>query len=136
MIEKHCCVGNVLWSVVKLNSGEKFIACIIMAGRNGHMGWGYKDMCESMGPCYHSCPLSYLDMVPEPKSEYAAGWRDKVREYHRKFTVGARYKLRNCRNVTEVTITSTRPMRGVGNDGVTYRLKRNIMGEQIHAACN
>lgn len=42
-------------------------------------GWGYKDMDESMGPYYFSCPLGYLAMVPQVASE---DWRDSVRKYH------------------------------------------------------
>ncbi len=37
--------------------------------------WGYKDMDESMHPFYYSCPLSYLDMVPERCPEWRAGVR-------------------------------------------------------------
>ena len=39
-------------------------------------------MEESSGPNYYSCPLSYLDMTPQSKSEYAGKWRESVRAYH------------------------------------------------------
>lgn len=44
-------------------------------------GWGYKPMDESCGPVEVSCPLKYLDMVPDPGS-YATEWRKNVREWH------------------------------------------------------
>lgn len=44
-------------------------------------GWGYKPMDESCGPHVVSCPLKYLDMVPDPGG-YATEWRKNVREWH------------------------------------------------------
>lgn len=91
---KHTLRGNVLWSVVKVTikkvkddnpnfeykAGDSylFIACYLLARVGGR--WGYKEMDESMHPYYYTCPLSYLDMVPEVCSE----WRANVRKYHEK----------------------------------------------------
>lgn len=88
---KHCTSGNVLWTVWEITGpGEqvqRYIGCDLLARQRGH-GWGYKDMCESMGPSYYSCPLAYLEMVPVASAE----WRDQVRAYHaarnRKVDVG------------------------------------------------
>ena len=90
----------IMWSVVemtavkelgvrpslRLNPGQKFrfIRCDLIEHRNG--GWMYKPMDESMGPCYYSCPLSLLEQAP---MEHNAGWRDKVRAYHRAHEVAA-----------------------------------------------
>ncbi len=91
---RHAAVGNVLWMVWEVSPGDparlpyRFIGCDLLAAGGKGEGWGYKDMCESMGPCYYSCPLAYLEMVPVAN----AGWREKVREYHesrrRKVNVG------------------------------------------------
>lgn len=98
----HCFKGNNLWAVQEYTypartyddkphpkAGEtvRFIALYLLRGSNGSRdGWGYKDMDESAGPYYYNCPLSYLDMVPEPDAEFAKCWRIKVREYHAKAT--------------------------------------------------
>ena len=46
-------------------------------------GWGYHPMTESAGPVEVSCPLKYLNMVPDPGG-YATGWRERVRKWHAK----------------------------------------------------
>ncbi len=85
-------VGNVLWTVWEISGpGEtvrRYIGCDLMACHRGY-GWGYKDMCESMGPCYYSCPTCYLDMVPVANAQ----WREQVRAHRvartRKVEAGA-----------------------------------------------
>ena len=89
---KSCWTGNNLWAVQEYtyDQGEKagqtvrFIALYLCRRRkNTRDGWGYKDMDESAGPSYYNCPISYLDMVPDPGG-YATEWRAKVREQHAK----------------------------------------------------
>lgn len=44
---------------------------------------GYWRACpESGGPADVDCPLEFLDMAPDPETQYSIGWRDKVRAYH------------------------------------------------------
>jgi hypothetical protein len=122
---KHCLVGNVLWTVnritVKETGEEKlFIGCDLLRAQRGY-GWGYKDMEESSHPFYYSCPLAYLEMVPEK----CAAWREGVRKYHRKLVVGQTYKLANCR-IPEITITSLRPLCGQYG-GLTYRIRKALI---------
>ena len=80
------CSGNHLWSVweytnkVENKEPERYIR-IDLLQRFSKYEWGHKDMTESMGPFYYSCPLKYFDMVPEPKQYDGVSWRDKVREY-------------------------------------------------------
>jgi len=84
-----CLRGNVLWSVVQVTAKEdlgwigagevgRFIRCDLLDG--SPEGWGYKEMCESMGPYYYTCPLEYLRMVPVADID----WRKKVFDYHGK----------------------------------------------------
>ncbi len=131
---EHTCVGNVLWTVWEHTKGgkaERFIGCDLMAVQRGY-GWGYKDMEESMGPCYYSCPLKYLDMTPEPDSRCAKEWRVKVRQYHARraqalaLKVGETVPLVGCR-IPEVTITSIRPLRGTYG-GRLYRIPAACLG--------
>jgi hypothetical protein len=53
-------------------------------GKERASEWVYKPMDETMGPCEVDCPLSLLDMVPCPDSDYARKWREEVREFHSK----------------------------------------------------
>jgi len=131
----HCAKGNVLWSVIewhRKDTGEtyNFIGCHLLAPHKA-VGWGYKDMEESMGPYYCSCPLAYLDMAPEACPE----WREGVRRWHaqvsRKVSIGDIWSLIGC-TVRMVEITSVRPLRGRGkHDGVLYRLSRKLLGDKL-----
>jgi len=79
---------NVLWSVVRitalqdgvahLKAGQylDFIRCDLLD--RDQYGWGCKTLDESMGPCYYSCPLEFLDMTPVQ----CQSWRDQVRRHH------------------------------------------------------
>lgn len=90
----HCYRGGtyrgVLWTVwertfekdgQEAQPTERWIGCDLLEYSKSDEGWGYKDMEESMGPYYFSCPLSYLDMVPVVANE---SWREGVRRYHEK----------------------------------------------------
>ena len=58
---------EVIWGIVCLTSLK-----------NGE--FGYKDIDETMGPCYYDCPKSILDMLSPTDNEYALEWRKKCRE--------------------------------------------------------
>lgn len=79
-IVKAQAVGNNHWYVGKrLSDGLLFIGLDLMRGsRDRYEGWGYKDLDERMGPCETNCPVSYLNIVPDPGG-YATEWREKVR---------------------------------------------------------
>jgi len=83
---RWCCVGNCLWTVQNWEvaetgetTGDPFIVCYLM---QKHGTWGYKDLEESCGPAYYSCPEAYLELAPEPDDGYARAWRERVREHH------------------------------------------------------
>lgn len=83
---RHCTRGNVLWILRETTppateKATRFILCVLL--QRGTEGWGFKDMDESMGPCYYTCPLVYLEEATEPVNKYAAEWRDAVREHHK-----------------------------------------------------
>jgi len=75
---------TVLWTVeeqVGPDEGQtkRFIGCYLLAEHveiGQPWGWGHKDISESMGPCYYSVPLNFLDMVPVANER----WRGMVRE--------------------------------------------------------
>ena len=126
----HACAGNVLWMVIENRTHhDKFIACYLLR-RSGT--WGYKDMTESMGPCYYTCPLKYLDMVPCPGG-YATAWREKVRARHarvqQKLTVGQRLKLVGSTVKGFVTVEQLRPLLVRDEHGTRYRCSRRFLPE-------
>jgi hypothetical protein len=95
--------------------------------------WGYKDMDESMGPTDASCPMSYLNMVPDPGG-YATAWRERVKAHHEKaakfngLKIGTKVKLRAGITLagsplTEATIASVRPLRATSGF-LNFRLSK------------
>lgn len=124
----HAVRGNVLWTVRETThpngNVERWIGCDLLGSKKG-FGWGYKDMSESEGPCYYTCPVTFLEMTPVANNE----WRSEVWKYHRrtkqKLEVGQVVKLVNA-SIPEVKIVSTRPLRGT-YDGVTYRVPRRML---------
>jgi hypothetical protein len=126
----HCWRGGKfkgnLWVVfekVHSNNGvevkrERFIALFLMKYNSG---WGYKDITEDMGPCELSCPISYLEMVPDPGG-YATAWREKVRALHnlkvelrRGLKIGAKVKMNDGISCNGVSIG--------GKEGVVIGVK-------------
>jgi hypothetical protein len=74
-------VGNRYWMLVRTEKGAQYILLALLKKDDGV--WGVKYIDESMGPCYYDCPLSLLNAAsPPPAGEYAAGWREKVRQFH------------------------------------------------------
>ena len=66
------CPGRIVYAGVVLTSR-----------RDGE--WGYKDLCETMGPHEAQAPLKLLDLLSplDPEAgRYARGWREKVRAHH------------------------------------------------------
>jgi len=80
---------NVLWTVSEIRyknpvliDGTKtrlktVIECHLLEQDNSGL-WGYKSLRELEGPCYYTCPISYLRLAPETNPE----WRNKVWAWH------------------------------------------------------
>ena len=128
----HCVRGNVLWAVVEITYKQdkprkRFIACYLLSHQK--LGWGYKDMEESMFPYYFSCPLKYLEMVPVANAD----WRAEVRKYHerrnRKVEIGQKIGLVDA-SIPWVVITSKQPLLGTYN-GKCYRVPRRMLGDVL-----
>ena len=133
---KSCVRGNVLWSVIDHTNPEKktsrFIACFLMR-KDGDYGWGYKDIEESCGPCYYSCPLSYLDITPVA----SGSWREQVRAYHKKrqgckVKVGDKVELHpNTSNIESVIIFQLRPLVAFYCGG-RYKIARSLLKRVVN----
>ena len=82
---RHCVRGDVLWALHRSTrtNGEtwRFIGCYLLGVSSGV--WGYKDMDETMGPYYYTCPKSYIRDASPPINQVAADWRERVLEYHK-----------------------------------------------------
>jgi hypothetical protein len=80
------CVGNSLWTVRETTitppGGEakthKWIGLSLLEPDS--YGWGHKEMDEAMGPYDWTCPVEFLDMVPQPEGEFVAKWREAIRK--------------------------------------------------------
>lgn len=73
-------VGNHLWytfarPTYTTGPDARAIGLILISRQDGD--WGYKDMDESMGPCYYTCPANLVRRVPDPKIGYSTEWREK-----------------------------------------------------------
>jgi len=119
---------SVLWAVHELgpehedNPGLRFIVCYLIGHDRRHGLYGYKELGETMGPFYYSCPLSFLEMAPEPEGENVKEWRECVRKYHadmaerarrlKALKIGDTVELLDSCTPSEVVLTSLKPLRG------------------------
>lgn len=144
---KHCYRGNnfkgVLWSVREIKYYNKAndslletrraILCDLLEYDKNNECWGYKDLDECSGPNYYSCPLSYLNMVAVPDSQYARTWREKVEKYHAEKTlsfkpkIGDKVKLKPGYAFDEVIIVSVKPLRCNAHGSTIYKLPRKAI---------
>lgn len=125
---RHSVRGNTLWMVVrhKIKDHRAILCFLISKQRNG--GWGYKDLDETMGPCEVSCPLAFLDMVPDPGS-YATEWRARVRAWH------SAQKIKRTRAATLVPGMRVRLVTGVliGGYKIDYPVTiTGVDGRTVH----
>lgn len=136
---KHCCVGNNLWCVHEIEGRQypiRFVTLYKMQGptpRNSkyngadHDWWGYKDVCETMGPTETSCPASYLRMCTAPESDYAYRWRQRVYALDAKkqhFKKGTTWKYGN-KLYTIIKRLSPSIFLADGEDGYRWRIRTN-----------
>lgn len=113
--------GSTLWAVKQAEGGKRYIMCFLLGKDRG--AWGYKDMDESRGPVYDTCPVDFFDLVPDPGG-FATGFRALCRERAERealaakvLRVGAVVKLKSGLSiqgeaVTEATIECVRPLIG------------------------
>lgn len=127
-------VGNNIWHLVKRPDGSTMISLdLIRAYREkGQTDWGYKGMDECYEPSEVNCPLSLLNAADAPRGEYAANWRQNVREYHAKRKARPAYAAGQCWCYGDVVyrlITPALSRRGwivmaVGT-GIQYRMSHH-----------
>jgi hypothetical protein len=131
----------ILWAVhefpvdceVEQYRGKRFIACYLMGYDRRDSTHGYKDMEESMGPFFYSCPLIFLVHAPEVANQ---AWRDGVAKFHaeksvkrlkmKAIKIGETVKLKEGCKPPEIRVTSLKPLRGV-HEGVLYRITERFL---------
>ena len=79
-------VGNVIYAAIRneeKETGRAYVfAAVVLFRNSARDGFGYKDMCESMGPVECDCPdrimrlLSPVEDIPQPS--FTAAWRARV----------------------------------------------------------
>ena len=82
---RQCVKGRVLYQVVEMEQGHRFIAVNLLE-KDG-TGWAYKDLTEDDGPNDATCPVKYIDLAdeaipPEGLSNYAKEFRERCRLHH------------------------------------------------------
>lgn len=123
----HTLRGNVLWTVWEVSHPtftKRFIGCDLL--QKLEEGWAYKDMDESCHPYYYTCPVSYLDKVPEVMNQ---AWRDKVIAYHRlrvlKLKPGMIVGLKDCVVPAIELVENRKYWVGKSKDGKFYQVKKD-----------
>lgn len=78
---KSAMVGKVYYAAVKDGVTESVFAVVFLTQvDNGE--FFYKDMDETMQPCYYKCPKGILKLLTPTDNEYANTWRKTCHEYH------------------------------------------------------
>lgn len=150
---EHALKGKCLWKILyhtNKQTGESTkIICLDLIeaqydknskGKKEFYGYGYKDMDETMGPCYYDCPLSFLEKVPCPNSNYAPAWRKKVIEYHAQskmqketyssLAIGKTYSLIHA-SIPQITIVGKIKRSFIGEyQGKRYRIPKHMIGTE------
>lgn len=100
---KSSMYGSVYYAAVEIKRNgcqEKVfgVVCLTSTKWNDGMNFGYKDMDETMGPCYYDCPKAILKLLTPTDSEWANEWRKACLEKHGKpklsdLPIGTRIKF-------------------------------------------
>lgn len=82
VLDKSSCWGE-FYALCEHPNGQRDIYVALIKGTEPSRykcgEFGYKDMLESMGPCYYNCPERILAKSTD-QSEYAVAWREKCRK--------------------------------------------------------
>lgn len=74
--------GAKYWLMREKATGR--LSAVVALVRKSRGEIGTKIMGEEVGPADYGYPLAFLDRLSEAPNEYAAEWRQKVREHHAK----------------------------------------------------
>ena len=73
--------GNEIVVDIPINEQRVFgIVFLTSTDSKDYFNFSYKEMDETVGPCYYDCPKGILDLLTPTDSEWANNWRAKCRE--------------------------------------------------------
>lgn len=140
---RHCCRGNVLYTLHESGmpgATRKWIGVYLLQ-RDRDGSWGYKDMDESMGPNYYTCPVNYLDEADDPVNEFATNWRAKVRTFAVQKTAQNAKKPKvgevwsclgtNCKRIRIAKVEGRRIEAFNLTGGGYFRIPKKLLGERM-----
>lgn len=124
--QKVTSYGRHIWSLYETATGERFINLDLCEKHERE--WGYKDMDETMGPCYYDCPMTLIQQAGPTPHVTAQTWRESVKEFHarraRKLLVGNKIRMWG-KDYTVVSAGHKKIIRR--EDGAMFRLTRRNM---------
>ena len=95
-VEKSALVGKVYYAAIRQLRGfkdgktfdipeseQKVSAVVFLTDTNtkDYYNFGYKEMDESMIPCYYDCPAGILKLLSPTDNDWSNEWRERCREY-------------------------------------------------------
>ena len=73
--------GNEIIVDIPTNEQQVFgVVFLTSTDSKDYFNFSYKEMDETVGPCYYDCPKGILDLLTPTDSEWANNWRAKCRE--------------------------------------------------------
>lgn len=73
--------GNQIIVDIPINEQEVIgVVFLTSTDSKDYYNFSYKEMDETVGPCYYDCPKGILDLLTPTNSEWANNWRAKCRE--------------------------------------------------------
>lgn len=73
--------GNQIIVDIPINEQEVIgVVFLTSTDSKDYYNFSYKEMDETVGPCYYDCPKGILDLLTPTNSEWANNWRTKCRE--------------------------------------------------------
>jgi len=80
-------VAYMAYEILKPGKPKKVTAIVCLVDtrpdEHGNPSFGYKDMDETMGPYYYTCPKSILDKLTPTKNKNALEWRKKCLNFNK-----------------------------------------------------
>ena len=67
-----------------IDDGSEVMGLVILFDVKGSR-IGYKLMDESVGPCYHNCPIELIEKLAPTNHKYAKKWREKCIEHSKSY---------------------------------------------------
>lgn len=74
---KSSMIGSIYYAAVRNNETEEVFAAVFRTGvqMDDYYNFSYKDMDETVIPCYYDCPKGILDLLTPTDNENANFWR-------------------------------------------------------------